>query len=222
MLKSYENFLARVKELGFMPLSASLPGLPSLTGETAADSWHTGNPATDPWCWKDRAAADKKLAFGAILGGHKGFIAPYMYSFFFRAYHPQQHMEERWAAGEVSQTTWQLWQLFQDQTLLSTSEIRKEMGVTAKKGGSRVDRAIKELQQHYYITVAGNRRKKDKKGQPYGWPALVYDRVKNWIPREWLAPNTLSCSQAREEILHKAQVIGDNLVKDQIATFLNL
>ncbi len=212
ILKSYEDFIKRVDELGFMSLSDILPGLPSLSEETPEENWHTGDPDIDPWRWKDRAAEEKRLAFGCILGGNKGFIAPRMYSIFYKAYHPEEHMEERREEGQVSQTVWQLWQLFEEKTLLNTSEIRQELGVTLKKGGSRADKAISELQQLFYITVAGSRRKTDKYGQPYGWPANVYDRVLNWAPREWMELNTgLSREEARELILENATVIGRNI-----------
>lgn len=212
LLNSYEEFLGRVDELGFMSLSNILPGFPSLSEETPEENWHTGDPDTDPWCWKDRAAEEKRLAFGCILGGHKGFVAAHMYSAFYTAFRPEEHMEERREAGQISQTVWQLWQIFEEKTLLNTSDIRHEMGVTLKKGGSKVDKAIMELQQYYYITVAGSRRKKDKYGQPYGWAANVYDKVENWAPQEWMKPEPgLNCDEARELILANVIAVGRNL-----------
>ncbi|HYE81732.1 MAG TPA: hypothetical protein VEG39_06135 [Clostridia bacterium] len=211
-LNKYEDFLDRVDELGFMALSNILPGFPSLSEETAEENWHTGDPDTDPWRWKDRAAEEKRLAFGCILGGHKGFVSAQMYSMFFTAFRPGEHMEERRGAGEINQTVWQLWQLFEGKTLLNTSDIRRELGVTLKKGGSRVDKAIMELQQHFYITVAGSRRKTDSYGQPYGWPANVYDKVENWVPQEWMKLNQgLDRDEARERVLDKGIAIGRNL-----------
>ncbi|KUO76919.1 MAG: hypothetical protein APF77_21820 [Clostridia bacterium BRH_c25] len=221
ILKRYENFLNRVDELGFMTLSNILPGFPSVSEETPEENWHTGDPDTDPWRWKDRAAEEKRLAFGCIIGGHKGFVSARMYSIFYTAFHPQEHMEERREAGQVSQTVWQLWQLFEGRTLLNTSDIRKELGVTLKKGGSKVDRAIKELQQHYYITVAGSRRKTDKYGQPYGWAANVYDKTENWAPEEWMKLNPgLSSDEARELILANGLAVGKNLNRTDIEKVL--
>ena len=110
MLMTYEDFLDRVETLGFMAFSSLLPGLPSLSGETPENLWHTGLD-TDPWRWKDRAAEEKRLAYGCILGGQKGFISQRMYSYFYAAFHPMLSMEERWEAGSVNQRTWQVWQL---------------------------------------------------------------------------------------------------------------
>ncbi len=223
LLKKYEDFLDRVDSLGFMALSNILPGFPSLSEETPKEIWHTGDPDTDPWRWKDRAAEEKRLAFGCILGGHKGFVSAAMYSLFYMAFHPEEHMEERWAAGEISQTVWQLWQLFEGRDSLDTGDIRREMGATKKKGGSKVDTAIMELQRCYYITVAGNRRKTDKYGQPYGWPANVYDKVESWAPKEWMKLDPdLSAEEAGEKILDHGVAAGKSLSRSQLAKILGL
>ena len=223
LLKKYEDFLDRVDELGFMAFSKMIPGFPSLSDETPVEIWHTGDPDTDPWCWKDRAAEEKRLAFGCILGGHKGFVSARMYSLFKEAFHPHEHMEERRASGQVSQMVWRLWQIFEEKTLLNTSDIRQEMEVTLKKGGSKVDKAIKELQQSYYITVAGSMRKTDKFGQPYGWPTNVYDKVENWAPEEWMKLNPgLSFEEARERILDNGIAIGKNINRTEFAKTLGI
>jgi hypothetical protein len=120
MLTTYNDFIVHVDALGFMALSPILPGFPSLGSETRANLWHTGLD-TDPWRWKDRAADEKRLAYGCILGGHKGFVAQRMYPVFYAAFRPALSMPERWASGEINQRTWQLWQLFEKEGTLNIS-----------------------------------------------------------------------------------------------------
>jgi hypothetical protein len=222
-LTRYEDFLDRVNELGFMAFSPILPGFPSLAEETPSHIWHTGDRNTDPWRWKDRAAEEKKLAFGCVLGGHKGFLSARMYPVFYKAFHPREHMEERRAGGQVNQHVWQLWRLFESRTLLDTGEIRRYSGVTKKKGGSRVDAAISELEQFFYITVAGSRQRLDRYGQPYGWHINVYDRVENWAPEGWLkcgAP--MDRDDAREAILDAGIKTGRTLDRAALARKLGI
>jgi hypothetical protein len=204
-LPQYADFIARVDELGFMSLSHVRVGLPALSAETPTAQWHTGDVETDPWCWKDRAAAEKQLAYGCIIGGHKGFIAPRLYPLFFTACRPPASLADRWEAGEVSQTTWQLWQLFARKGLLDTGSVRKLMGVTASRGASRVDTALRELQRDFAITVTGSRRKIGRDGEPYGWAASTFAPVASWVPPEWLDPGCeLDQAAAREQILDLA------------------
>jgi hypothetical protein len=222
MLTTYEDFIARVEELGFMALSPLLPGLPSLGGETAESLWHTGLD-TDPWRWKDRAAEEKRLAYGCILGGHKGFVTRRMYPIFYAAYHPAQSMPERWASGTVSQTTWQLWQLFEENHTLNITQIRQSMGASRKQGASAVDTAIQQLQQAYYITVDGNERKVSARGEFYGWPVNRYSRVVDWAPAGWLeGAEDWSAEEARELILDDGVAMSDGVDRRDLAKKIGL
>jgi hypothetical protein len=223
LLTNYNDFLSQVDELGFLFLSQVLAGMPSLGSLTSAQSWHTGDPETDPWQWKDRAAQEKRAAYGCILGGHKGFIAARLYPFFYAACHPRAAMPERYAAGEVNQTIYQVWQLFEQKTLLNTSDVRRELGASPKSGASRVDGALQELQRQFYLAIAGNRRKTAKDGQPYGWPNSVYDRVQAWAPAEWMAEvGNVTHREARLVILDAGCALSPEVQPDELARTLKL
>ncbi len=217
-LTKYQDFLERVNELGFMTLSRNTMGLPSLSEETPRTLWHTGDEQTDPWRWKDQAAAEKQLAYGCIVGGYKGFVAARMYPLFYAAYHPAQPLQERWEEGLINQTLWHLWQQFEEHPSLNTSTARRLLSVTRKNGASRVDAALRELQRCYYITVAGDERKVGADGQPYGWPVCVYCRVTDWAPADWLAGVTgWRAEDAREAILDDAMAMSGHIHRDLLA-----
>lgn len=222
LLTTYEDFIARVETLGFMALSRLLPGLPSLGDETAESLWHTGLD-TDPWRWKDRAAEEKRLAYGCVLGGHKGFITQRMYPIFYAAYHPLLSMPERWASGMVNQETWRLWQLFEENSTLSISRLRQIMGVSRKQGAHAVDAAIQQLQHEYYITADGNERKVSAKGELYGWPVNRYRRVVDWAPAGWLdSAKDWSAEEARELILDDGVAMSKGVKRQELAKKLGL
>jgi hypothetical protein len=221
-LTTYEDFIARVETLGFMALSHLLPGFPSLGDETTENLWHTGLD-TDPWRWKDRVAEEKRLAYGCILGRHKGFVTQRMYPIFYTAFHPTLSMPERWASGTVKQKTWQLWQLFEKKGTLNISQVRQIMGVSRKQGASAVDTAIRQLQQEYYITVNGNERKVSAKGKFYGWPVNRYTRVVDWAPAGWLdSAKDWSAEEARELILDDGVAISNGVDRQDLAKKLGL
>lgn len=222
MLTTYEDFIARVESLGFMALSNLLPGLPSLGDETAENLWHTGLE-TDPWRWKDRAAEEKRLAYGCILGRHKGFVTQRMYSIFYAAFQPPLSMPERWARGTISQRTWRLWQLFEEKGKLNISQVRHIMGVSRKQGAHAVDTAIQQLQHEYYITVDGNERKVSAKGDFYGWPINRYSRVVDWAPAGWLdSAKNWSAEEARELILDAGVAMSKGVNRQELAKKLGL
>ena len=220
LLATYQDFLQRVEELGFLPMSIILPGFPSLSAETPDHIWHTGLE-TDPWQWKDRAAQEKQLAYGCILGGHKGFVCARMYPLFYTTYHPSDQMPERWSAGTVNLITWKIWQLFEETGSVNTSQVRNLLGVSVKKGGSQVDTALKQLQQEYYITVSGNMRKISADGHLYGWPSNLYTRVIDWLPAGWFdTENDWQKNEAREAILDAVVATNDSLDRQVIVRVL--
>lgn len=222
MLTTYDDFLARVQALSFMAFSPILPGFPSLGGETPESLWHTGLD-TDPWRWKDRAAEEQRLAYGCILGGHKGFVTQRMYPIFYAAFHPTLSMPERWATGTVNQSTWQLWQLFEKEGTLNISQVRQILGVSRKQGAGAVDASIQQLQQEYYITVAGNDRKVSAKGEFYGWPVIRYSRVMDWALTGWLDDaENWSVEGARESILDDGVAISAGVDRRALAKKLAL
>lgn len=178
MITTYERFLERANEAGFMTLSENKYGLPSLSAETPEENWHTGDGATDPWLWRIRAVDRRELAFGCVIGGIRGFIAPRLYPVFYSHFRPQGRMEELWNQGEVPQHVWDMWQLFRAEDTLVSTDIRKAL--KGKFGVSKTDQAMRTLEAQFYITVSGARRKLNKQGLPYGWPAAVYSRVDSW------------------------------------------
>lgn len=200
MLRTYADFLSCADDVGVMVFAGKFTeGFPKLDDLTTPNQWHTGDLDTDPWRWKDRAALERRLAFGNILGGHKGFISKKLYPLFYSACRPDGYMEERYHRGTVSRTAFEVYNLFENGSDLDTGEIRKQMGVTKKEGASAVDSAIVWLQSKFYITVCGNRRKVSFDGIEYGWPANTYCLVDEWASN-WLNEPLLPTAEARTQI----------------------
>jgi hypothetical protein len=221
-LTKYEDFINRVDELGFMPLSDILPGFPSLSNQTPENLWHTGLD-TDPWQWKDRAASEKRLAYGCILGGKKGFISARMYPLFFSAYHPAEPMPDRWAAGNIPQLTWKLWGMIEEKSTLNTSQARSLLGVNKGIRVGQVDKALNELQMEFYLTVSGNIKKVSIDGRLYGWPSNQYTRVLDWVPADWLVTSmNWQKDEARESIIDAVAGSNKSLNREKITKALHL
>jgi hypothetical protein len=211
MLRTYSDFLASVESSGLMAFSGKVfEGLPKLDQLTTPSQWHTGDPDTDPWQWKDRAAAEKRLAFGCILGGHKGFISMGFYPLFYAACRPSGTFEQRYYDGYVSKTAYDVYKLFQDGSVLDTSDIRRRMNVSKKEGASAVDTAMTRLQSEFYITVCGNRRKVSSDGMEYGWPANTYCRIEDWAGDQ-LTDTETTQGEARAQILKHCGALNNKI-----------
>ncbi|SHL45063.1 hypothetical protein SAMN02745136_04931 [Anaerocolumna jejuensis DSM 15929] len=185
----YEDFVEKVCELGFlMPKDKDIKGFPVLEDFVPESQWWTNNPDIDPWLWKDRAATEKRLAYGAFFNGKKGYIAPGFYSVFMDAFRPKVSMEERYEAGKLGLYEWKFWCLLTNEKRpIGTHEYRRMID-TGEKGKNALDAAVIRLQTTFDITIAGNMDMLDKEGHPYN-KAVVYDMTDNWIPPMWLSVN---------------------------------
>lgn len=201
MLRTYADFIAYVEQHGVVAFYGQfVDGFPSLQTLAAESQWHTGDPETDPWQWKDRAAEERRLAFGCLLGGFKGFVAPALYPLFFAASRPAQSLAERYEAGLIPRPLWQAWQLFTPGAQLSSAAIRDRLLGKSREGVSKVDSAITQLQREYWITVCGNQRKIAANGQPYGWPANAYALTDEFLA-DWLPRRPLPQAEAQAAVL---------------------
>jgi len=208
-LKTYADFLALLEERGMVWFSSGQPaGLPSLGAYTKETQWHTGDPDTDPWQWRERVAAERRGAVGNVLGGRKGFIVPALYPLFFAAARPALPMEERYAGGLVPRMQQRALALFVPGQPLSTFELRAQLIGPRKEGVSKMFGAIEALMREFYITVCGSKQKNNALGQPYGWPAVNYALAEEWHG-DWLAAAPLlPQEEAREAILAHCVKMG--------------
>ena len=208
-LRTYADFLDLLRERGLIWFSSGYPaGLPSLSECTEGAQWHTGDPDTDPWQWRERVAAERRAAVGNVLGGRKGFIAPVLYPLFFAASRPPVPLEERYADGLVPRMQQRALALFMPGQPLSTFELRAALIGPKKEGLSKMTSALEALMREFYITVCGSKRKTNALGQPYAWPAVNYALAEDWHG-DWLAAAPLlSQGDAREALLAHCVRVG--------------
>jgi len=164
---------------------------------------------------------EQTAAFGCLLNGYKGFVSEKMFPYFYRAYHPQRTLEELYDDGEISFEGCKIYQLICQYGRMNTAEIRHAMCVTKKKGSSKIDRAIVELQKKFFISVAGSEHKINKFGQSYGWRVMSYaltdDFYKEWIEKPEI---NISRQEAKNYILKVCCKNNLNADMEQIAKVL--
>lgn len=218
---TYEDLISYVDRYGVLAFYGKMPaGILTLEALTLEQNWHTGDPITDPWKWKDRAASEHKLAFGCVLNGHKGFLSQDMYPLFYDAFHDAITLEERYLNGLVPKMEMDIYRMFEHGAVLSTADIRSALHVTKKQGASEADSALKSLQRQFLISVCGSKRKLSFEGLEYGWPANAYCLTELWA-KDWLIGKRLKREEARRLILQhcEAHGIGESREKVEKALF---
>lgn len=217
MISTYQEFLKKVDEFGILSFSGKfIEGFPRLDEMTVESQWHTGDADTDPWQWKDRAAMERKVAFGCILGGKKGFISKAFYPLFFAACRPGTSLEERYYNGTLPKAVKDVYDLIETKKELSTADIHQLL--PGKK--SAVDKAIVSLQKEFYITVCGNQRRISKAGKEYGWPANTYGKVEDWAG-DWIeGTEKMDQKEAQEKIIKHCRSWGFEIDDQKLGKLL--
>src|SRR5450756_2270842 len=83
--------------------------------------------------------------------------------------------------------------------------------------------ALRELQIFFLVTVAGNRQRQDRFGQPFGWPSLLYGKTEEWVPESWMAGmESISPMEAREAILSAGIAMAPMAGREAIAKLFRI
>ena len=74
-IRSPEELKRLISEIGFLPLfSNTIPGF-SVEERTLASAWWTGDPASDPWTWREFLSSDPELAYGKFYDKKAGYVS---------------------------------------------------------------------------------------------------------------------------------------------------
>ena len=109
-LRTWREVTMRVNELGFLPLfKNSLPGF-SVEEQVSSLFWWTGDPAQDPWEWREIIARSGEVAYGKFFGKKAGFISkewfPHFANFRRDGYDFDTLWDEEMASMRCKITSW--------------------------------------------------------------------------------------------------------------------
>ncbi|SCX91598.1 AlkZ-related protein [Alkaliphilus peptidifermentans] len=219
-ISEYSEFISMVKDIGFMTLSNNRIDFPCLSDLTNQEEWHTGL-STDPWLWRVSIEKDRKAAYGKLFDKKPGFISLEWYPKFLAAKRSGRNFSEIYSAGLISNYAKQIYDLFEDDTILAVHEI-KSLGGFTKDLNSKYEAAMCELQMWMFITVKGSKQKISAKGEPYGWPSTAYSTVEAWAGDKIMEEsNNIKPKDAMEEIFQRIREISPDIEPKKIKRFLN-
>lgn len=220
-ISTYEEAVALIHKVGFMPLSNNRFGFISLEGVTEEKNWHTGEPV-DPWLWKDRIAFEKKASYSRIMDRRLSFVDIDFYPYVISAYKSPLSIQDRYEDGLLSPMALSIFKCLNNERPLSTSELKERLSIT-KENSSRFDNGMSELQCGFDITVFGASKKVNKQGQPYGWLISEYTTVEQWAPDEIFKKAVeIPRSDAIEKILSRVKSIAPDLSGKELQKFLSI
>ena len=173
-MKSQDDLLTLIRELGFLPLfSNDIAGF-SVEEHTSAEAWWTGDPGTDPWEWRISLARHPEIAYGKFFDKKAGFIHKDIFPVFANYRRNGYDFDALFDEGMVSHRAKRI----MDVIGLSDESVRrevmtyelKEQAQFGKDGGEEnFDGTLASLQMQAYLIMSDFRQRRNKRGQPYGW-----------------------------------------------------
>ena len=168
-LRSPEDLVDRVREIGFLPLfSNCIPGF-SVEEHTPAADWWQDDPATDPWAWRQVAASNESIAYGKFFDRKAGFVSKEWFPRFANYRRDGYDYEGMYEDGKMSSRCKRILDVLElDEGAaglgLLSCDIRKRAAL--EKG---FEGALTELQMKSFLIMSDFRQKRNRRGEGYGW-----------------------------------------------------
>lgn len=167
--RSAEDVVARIQEVGFLPLFATdIPGF-SVEENTYAGDWWSDDPKRDPWSWRMEIAARDDIAYGKFFDRKAGFISMPWFPIFANYRRDGYDYEGMYEDGKMNGRAKKILdtlELNEDAVGLEmmSGELRKRAAI--EKG---FDNVLIDLQMQSFLLISGFRQKRNKRGEAYGW-----------------------------------------------------
>ena len=181
-IRSWQELVNWINEIGFLPLFAN-----PVTGFSAEEHvsslfWWTGNLQEDPWEWREIIARSHQVAYGKLFDKKAGFISLEWLPVFVNCRRNGYDFDARWEDGLAGRREKLVMDLltdhdkdgdliFPDIRILST-DLKRKAGF-GKNGEKNFPGILTGLQMETYLVITDFHKRKNKKGSEYGMPVSI-------------------------------------------------
>ena len=168
-LHSAEDLLDLVAEIGFLPLfSNAIPGF-SVEEHTPAADWWTGDPARDPWEWRQILAPRGDVAYGKFFDKKAGFVSREWFPAFANYRRDGYDYEGMYEDGKLagrSKRVLDALELNENAEGLRLLSCDLKRRAALEKG---FEGALTDLQMKAFLLMGAFRQRRNRLGEAYGW-----------------------------------------------------
>ncbi len=185
-IHTVEEAVEYINSIGFLPLFRNeIPGF-SLEERTAPEFWWSGDKRHDPWEWREIIARDGSLAYGKFFNKKAGFISKEWLPLFVNFRRDGYDFDALWDDEKASLRQKKIMDIFMSEDSEGeyySNDIKKKAGF-GKEGDKGFEGIITGLQMQMYLCCRDFRKRRNKKGEPYGWPVAIYSMPEHIFGRE--------------------------------------
>lgn len=220
MVKNYSEFCKELLKSGFSMGGGNDKGIYAVVPfdwKQAPDNtpvrWHTGDPDTDPWEWRIRVLNERSdIAYAKVFFKSSGYIAKKWYADFVCVRRKGRDYKAVKFDGEISEFADKVYDVISRYDGIPLHEI-KTLGGFSSKDKTDFDKAIVDLQMKMLITMCGAARKRNKKGEEYGWNSTVLCTTEEFWQDEVERAAKLDPNESYERI--RKQILKLNPAADE-------
>ncbi len=178
-IRTAEELAELIVQIGFLPLfSNRIPGF-SVEERTPAETWWTGRPDTDPWEWRQTLSRDPRVAYGKFFDRKAGFLSRDCFPAFANYRRNGYDFDALNDEGLAPYRQKKIMDCFApDGRMLGRQLLSCELKTAAgfgKNGEKNFEGVVTDLQMQTYLIVGGFRRRRNRRGEEYGWHLAVLE-----------------------------------------------
>lgn len=176
-VRSVEQAADLIREIGFLPLfSNEIRGF-SLEERTLARDWWSGDPARDPWEWRQLLSRVPDILYGKFFDKRAGFLSAEWFPIFANWRRNGYDFDALCDEGKVPHREQKLMAPFltdgmPNETALLSCVLKQQAGF-GKGGEKNYEGVLTGLQMQTYLIIGDFRQKQNRRGEPYGWHLAV-------------------------------------------------
>lgn len=212
-VKTYEEAIKVIEEIGLLPLAPLIPGFPSLHSITSPDSWHS-DTEFDPWIWRTKFPADGIVGYGKFMKKKSILVSRKLLPYVKNVLGYTESVEDRYFDGMVSKEALTIYKLIQQEEGIDTRVLRKKTGLTHKDQKKLFENALLELQGTIDIVISGIQEKKNIEGEKNGWNSTAFETYDSWTSKNKIERIDMKKEEAKDYLLdHFIKVSSEESVK---------
>lgn len=199
-LKSAEDIVKLVKEIGFLPFFKNdIEGF-SVEECTPRELWFTENEG--PWEWKGPIARSREVVYGKFFRGKAGWVSLDMFPDLANYRRDGYDFDARYDDGLAALKDKTVYDIIEKNGEVISKQLKGTLNF--KKGGNKgFDSIITRLQMQTYVNIADFVYMTDKNGKQYGWGVAVYTTPEHFFGGLASSAYRTEPQESKEHILNR-------------------
>ena len=212
-IKTYEEAIKLIEEIGLLPLSPLVSEFPSLNSVTLQDYWHS-ETEFDPWVWRTKFSADGVAAYGKFMKKKSVLVSRKLLPYVKKVLGSNESIKERYYNGELSREAFNIYKIISQEEGIDTRVLRAKADLKEKDKKKIFEKALLELQGTMDIVISGIKEKKDIDGVKNGWSSTAFETYDSWTSRNKIDVIDMDKEEAKKYLkAHFLNISSNDSVK---------